>query len=147
VVRARTKGFRAALKEAGESLPERRVVAGDWTYDGGWSATHRLLDADPSVTAMFVHNDTMAVCAFKALHERGLRLPADCSVVGCDDLSFAGYLVPPLTTVRIPFQETGEQAAALLVDRIGGKEIPIRNLLPVELIIRESTSPPGQSSP
>lgn len=147
VTRARTRGFRGALKEAGHALPERRIVEADWTYHGGWAATHQLLDTDPSVTAVFVHNDTMAVGALKALHERGLRLPADCSVVGCDDLSFAGYLVPPLTTVRIPFQETGERAATLLVDRIGGKEIPARNLLPVELVVRQSTSPPGQSSP
>ena len=142
VVGSRMRGFRAALREAGEPLPERRIVEADWTFDGGHAATHRLLDTD-AVTAIFVHNDAMAMGALKALHERGLRLPADCSVVGCDDLSFAGYLVPPLTTVRIPFQETGERAATLLVDRIGGKEIPLRNLLPVELIVRESTSPPG----
>lgn len=139
VVQARMRGFRAALRAANVTLPERRIVEGDWTYGGGWAAAHRLLDADPAVTAIFVHNDTMAVGVLKALHERGLNLPADCSVVGCDDLSFAGYLVPPLTTVRIPFQETGERAAALLVDRIGGKEIPARNLLPVELVVREST--------
>jgi LacI family transcriptional regulator len=143
VVGSRMRGFRAALRAAGEQLPERRIAEAGWTYDGGWAATHRLLDADPTVTAVFVHNDVMAMGALKALHERGLRLPADCSVVGCDDLSFAGYLVPPLTTVRIPFQETGERAAALLVDSIGGKQIPIRDLLPVELIVRESTSPPG----
>jgi LacI family transcriptional regulator len=142
VVQSRTRGFRAALEAAGEPLSERRVVEADWTYDGGWAATHRLLDADPTTTAVFVHNDVMAVGALKALHERGLRLPADCSVVGCDDLSFAGYLVPPLTTVRIPFQETGERAATLLLDRIGGKRIPTRDLLPVELVVRGSTSPP-----
>jgi len=139
VVRARMRGFQRAL---GEKLPESRVAEADWTFEGGWTATHRLLDADPTVTAVFVHNDTMAMGAFKALHERGLRLPADCSVVGCDDLSFAGYLVPSLTTVRIPFQETGERAATLLVDRIGGKAIPERNLLPVELVVRESTCVP-----
>jgi len=143
VVRARMRGFETALRAAGEPLLEQRVAEADWTFAGGHAATHRLLDADPTVTAVFVHNDTMAMGALKAMHERGLRLPADCSVVGCDDLSFAGYLVPPLTTVRIPFQETGERAATLLVDRIGGKEIPERDLLPVELIVRESTSPPG----
>jgi LacI family transcriptional regulator len=71
-----------------------------------------------------------------------MELPAACSVVGCDDLSFAGYLTPPLTTVRIPFQETGERAATLLLDRIGGQQIPARDLLPVELVVRESTSSP-----
>lgn len=139
VVRRRTRGFREALRAAGQPLPERRIAEADWTSDGGWAATHRLLDADPTITAVFVHSDVMAMGALKALHERGLRLPADCSVVSCDDLSFAPYLVPPLTTVRVPFQETGERAATLLLDRIGGKEIPDRELLPVELVIREST--------
>jgi LacI family transcriptional regulator len=147
VVGSRMRGFRAALRAADVPLPERRVAEADWTYDGGWAATHRLLNDDPTVTAVFVHNDVMAMGALKALHERGLRLPAECSVVGCDDLSFAGYLVPPLTTVRIPFQETGERAAILLMDRIGGKQIPTRNLLPVELVVRESTAPPRHSSP
>jgi LacI family transcriptional regulator len=144
VVQSRMRGFRAALEAAGAPLPEWRVVEADWTYAGGWAAAHRLLDADPAVTAVFVHNDVMAVGALKALHERGRRLPADCSVVGCDDLSFAGYLVPPLTTVRIPFQETGERAATLLLDHIGGKRIPARDLLPVELVVRGSTSPPQE---
>ncbi|WP_173132548.1 LacI family DNA-binding transcriptional regulator [Kibdelosporangium persicum] len=142
VVRRRTRGFRDTLRAAGRPLPERRIAEADWTYDGGWAATHRLLDTDPAITAVFVQNDVMAMGALKALHERGLRLPADCSVVGCDDLSFAAYLVPPLTTVRIPFEETGERAATLLLDRIGGKQIPTRNLLPVELVVRESTTSP-----
>jgi LacI family transcriptional regulator len=142
VVRHRMRGFREALRAEGRPLPERRIAEADWTYDGGRAATHRLLDADPAITAVFVHNDVMAMGALKALHERGLRLPADCSIVGCDDLPFAAYLVPPLSTVRIPFQETGERAAALLLDRIGGKHIPARELLPVELVVRESTSSP-----
>jgi LacI family transcriptional regulator len=142
VVQRRMRGFRAALHTGGHPLPERRIAEADWSFEGGWAATHRLLDADPTVTAVFVHSDVMAVGTLKALHERGLRLPADCSVVGCDDLSFAGYVVPPLTTVRIPFQETGERAATLLLDRIGGNPIPARELLPVEFVVRESTGPP-----
>ncbi len=140
VVRSRHKGFQAALQD----LDQRRVVAAGWTHEGGRTATHRLLDTDPTVTAVFVHNDVMAVGALRALHERGRSVPADCSVVSCDDLSFAAYLAPPLTTVRIPFQETGERAATLLLDRIGGQPIPTRNLLPVELVVRESTGPPPE---
>jgi LacI family transcriptional regulator len=144
VVLARMRGFRAALREAGHPLPDRRVTEADWTHEGGWAATHRLLDAAPEITAIFVHADVMSVGVLKALHERGRRVPANCSLVSCDDLSFAEYLVPPLTTVRIPFQETGERAATLLLDRIGGQSIPARNLLPVELIVRESTGPPPE---
>ncbi len=142
VVQSRMRGFRAALREAGESLPARRVVETDWTHSGGHEATHRLLDAAPELTAVFVHSDTVALGARRALAERGLRVPEDCSLVGCDDMSFAAYLVPGLTTVRVPFHETGEWAAKLLLDRIRGEQIPSRNLLPVELVVRASTGPP-----
>jgi len=143
VVQSRMRGFRAALREAGETLPIRRVMEADWTHAGGFVALHRLLDAAPEITAVFVHNDVMAIGVLRALAERGLRVPADCSLVSCDDLPFAGYLLPALTTVRLPFQETGTRAAQLLLDHIRGQPIPARNLLPVELVVRASTGPPS----
>jgi LacI family transcriptional regulator len=143
VVQSRMRGFRAALREAGETLPIRRVMEADWTHEGGFIATHRLLAAAPEITALFVHNDVMAIGALRALAERGLRVPAECSLVSCDDLAFAEYLVPALTTVRLPFQETGDRAAQLLLDHIRGQQIPARNLLPVELVVRASTGPPS----
>jgi LacI family transcriptional regulator len=142
VVRSRMRGLRSALREAKLTLPPRRIVEADWTHAGGYQGTLRLLDADPGVTAVYVHNDAMAVGALKALHERDRRVPADCSLVSCDDLSFAAFLVPALTTVRVPFAETGELAATLLLRRIAGDPIDDRNLLPVELIVRDSTGPP-----
>ena len=142
VVQSRLRGMRSALREAGRSLPAKRVAESDWTHAGGYQGTLRLLDADPGVTAVFVHNDVMAIGALKALHERGRRVPADCSLVSCDDLTFAAYLVPPLTTVRIPFADTGQLAATLLLRRIAGEPIEDRYLLPVELIVRDSTAPP-----
>jgi LacI family transcriptional regulator len=143
VVQSRMRGFRAALRAAGETLPVRRVMEADWTHEGGFIATHRLLAAAPEITAVFVHNDVMAIGALRALAERRLRVPADCSLVSCDDLAFAEYLVPALTTVRLPFQETGDRAAQLLLDHIRGQQIPARNLLPVELVVRASTGPPS----
>jgi LacI family transcriptional regulator len=142
VVQSRMRGLRSALREAGLTLPPRRIVEADWTHAGGYQGTLRLLDADPGVTAVFAHNDAIAVGALKALHERDRRVPADCSLVGCDDLSFAAFLVPALTTVRVPFAETGELAATLLLRRIAGDPIDDRHRLPVELIVRDSTGPP-----
>jgi LacI family transcriptional regulator len=141
VVKSRMLGFRAALQKAGVRVPAKRVVEADWTYAGGYTAMRQLLTADPTITAVFAHNDIIAVGALKALHEHGLAIPADCSLVGCDDLPFAGYLVPPLTTVHVPFQETGERAAMFLLDLIRGGSIPRRELLPVQLVVRESTAP------
>jgi LacI family transcriptional regulator len=142
VVRSRMSGFRAALQDAGHRVAARRTIEADWTHAGGYEALHRLLDAAPELTAVFVHTDVMAIGALKALQERGVRVPDDCSLVGCDDLSFAAYLIPALTTVRVPFLETGERAATLLLDRIRGQPTQRRELLPVELVVRASTAPP-----
>lgn len=146
VTRSRLQGFRATVREAGQRLPLRRVVEADWTPAGGHDATHRLLDADPAVTAIFVQTDLMALGAVRALSERGVRVPDDCSVVGCDDHPTAAFLTPPLTTVRLPFEETGARAAALLLHLIREQAVPPLELLPVELVVRASTCPPPGAS-
>lgn len=137
----RSSGFRTALHDAGVPLPPSRVVEADWTAQGAHEATHRLMSSDPKTTAIFAHNDVMAMGVLRALADRGVRVPEDCSVVGCDDMPFAAHLVPALTTVRIPFDETGARAAELLLDRMAGATIPRRELLPVRLIERQSVGP------
>lgn len=125
----------AALEESGCDLVEE----GDWTTAGGYLATMRLLDRVPGLTALFVHNDYMAMGAIRALYERGLRVPEDVAVVGCDDAPMAAYTVPSLTTVRVPFEDTGRLAMALLLRVVGGEPPPTTStLLPVELVARAS---------
>jgi LacI family transcriptional regulator len=92
------------------------------------------------VTAIFVHSDAMAVGVLSEIAAVGARVPADIAVVGCDDLPFAEYLVPALTTVRVPLAQTGEQAVELLLAAIAGQpDPPGPVILPVELIVRAST--------
>jgi LacI family transcriptional regulator len=96
------------------------------------------------ITAIFVHSDMMAMGVLSALFRAGRRVPQDVAVVGCDDIPFAEYLTPPLTTVRVPLAETGRQAVDLLLRSIAGEQVPERPpLLPVELIVRASAAPPG----
>ena len=145
VVRTRQRAFRGALNEAGARLPQQRAVGADWSRAGGYRAVHALLDADPAVTAAFVHSDAQAVGALKALHDRGVRVPDDFSIVSCDDMPFAAYTVPALTTVHVPFDETGAAAATLLLRRMRGEQVPARNLLAVHLVHRGSTGPPRRA--
>jgi LacI family transcriptional regulator len=144
VVRSRHRGFREGLWQAGQRLARRYVAEADWTLAGGHAAAHRLLDTEPSVTALFVHSDVMALGVLHALQERGRRVPDDCSVVGCDDLDVSPYLSPPLTTVHVPFEETGEQAATLLLQRMRGDTPAKQVLLPTRLVVRSSTAPPRE---
>lgn len=141
VAQSRHRGFRTALLAAGVRLPTSLVVSADWTSGGGYLAANRLLEVDPSITAFFVHNDVMAVGVLRALHEHGLRVPQDCSVVSCDDLPVASYVIPSLTSVHVPFHETGDRAARLLLQLIRGEATPRQVLLPTHLVVRQSTAP------
>jgi LacI family transcriptional regulator len=142
VVRTRLRGFRTALAAAGIDLPQGNVEVADWTADGGYLAAGRLLDRNPAITALFVQSDTMAVGVLRLLADRGVRVPEQMSVIGCDDLPLSRLLVPSLTTVAVPFVETGSRAAAVLLDLIAGRDVPRRQLLPVTLVSRASTGPP-----
>ena len=135
----RLRGYRAALAEAGVEFDPALVESGYWEADGAYEATLRLLDRTPGITAVYAQNDTMALGVLSALHERGLVVPEDCAVVGCDDIPIAAHAIPPLTTVHVPFFETGETAVRLLLDRISGEESrPRPVLLPVRLVRRVS---------
>ena len=139
VTSLRLKGYRMALKDAGVEFDPALVEGGYWEADGAYEATLKLLDREPGITAVYAQNDTMALGVLSALHERGLGVPDDCAVVGCDDIPIAAHAIPPLTTVHVPFFETGETAVRLLLDLIaGGETRPRRVLLPVQLVRRAS---------
>jgi LacI family transcriptional regulator len=148
VTRSRLHGYEDALREANLETPEDLVAEGDWTPKGGAAATRLLLERSPTITAVFVHSDVMALGVLSALFKAGRRVPQDVAVVSCDDIPFAEYMTPPLTTVRVPLAETGRAAVGLLLRSIAGEQVPERPpLLPVELIVRASTAPPGNAAP
>lgn len=139
VVRSRLRGYQAMLRAAGLQADDTLVVEADWTPDGAAAATGLLLQRVPDVTAIFVHNDTMAIGVLSAVAKTGRRVPDDLAVVSCDELPFAEHLTPALSTVRVPLAETGERAVELLLQSVKGEPVPTQPvLLPVELIIRES---------
>lgn len=145
VTLSRMAGCHRAFREAGLHAGEQRVQEGDWTIGGGYDATLRLLERVPDVTALFAHNDYMAIGAVRALHERGRRVPGDVAVVGCDDAPPARYTVPALSTVRVPFEDTGRIAMSQLVALIDGAPAPRHStLLPVALVSRESCGCPSE---
>ena len=139
VTAQRLKGYRTALTDAGVVFDPALVEGGYWEADGAHEATMKLLDREPGITAVYAQSDTMALGVMSALHQRGLGVPDDCAVVGCDDMPIAAHAIPPLTTVHVPFFETGETAVRLLLDLIAGEETrPRRVLLPVRLVRRDS---------
>jgi DNA-binding LacI/PurR family transcriptional regulator len=137
---ARLRGYRRALEEANVAFDVELVEDGGWDISGGRAATHRLLGRRPDLTALFAQNDLMAIGALSALREAGRQVPEDCAVVGCDDIDMASYTTPPLTTVHVPFYETGAEAMRLLLGMVSDGATSERNVvLPVHLIVRGSS--------
>jgi DNA-binding LacI/PurR family transcriptional regulator/spermidine/putrescine-binding protein len=138
---ARLEGYREALAAAGIEPEPGWVAEAAFDAASGRREMSGLL-ARGDLTAVFVASDVVAFGAIAAIREAGLRVPDDVSVVGFDDIPLAAFFDPPLTTIRLPAYELGRAAGAALLDRIHGREVNARTVLPTELVIRSSTAPP-----
>jgi DNA-binding LacI/PurR family transcriptional regulator len=137
----RFAGYREALQKAGLPFVPELVAHGDGKAEGGAPAMSRLLALASPPTAVFCYNDVTALGVLHAIHVRGLRVPADISIVGFDDLFFAPYTQPPLTTVRQPRKKMGQMAFESLLKLMSGED-PAEIKVPAELVVRESTAAP-----
>jgi DNA-binding LacI/PurR family transcriptional regulator len=132
----RARGWRDEL--AAHRLEVGVPEVGDWSAASGYRIGSRL-DIEPG-SAVFVGNDHMSIGLFSALRERGLSVPEDVSVVGFDDVPEAGYLLPPLTTVRQDFGTLGEIIMQKVLIAIEEPESATEDTpLPTHLILRQST--------
>tara|TARA_Y100000590_G_scaffold298827_1_gene336879 strand:- start:258 stop:1301 length:1044 start_codon:yes stop_codon:yes gene_type:complete len=144
----RLAGYREALALGGLNPDGMDVLIGDYRMDSGFKLARQLLDVATQrrPTALLCANDMMAIGALEYCRTSGINVPGDVSVVGFDDVPMAPLLSPGLTTVRQPAREMGIRAAELLLDLIRGDVNQTRpNSFPVEVIVRESTSPPRSS--
>jgi len=139
---SRLEGYRAALNENEIVHQDNQVVVSDFTVEGGYEAIGQLLEQGTEFSAIYACNDQMAVGAMKALKDAGKRIPEDVSVIGFDDVEFAGLITPSLTTIRQPIAQMAEDAAKLAVRLIEGKtNLPVQPLYSPTLIERESVAP------
>jgi LacI family repressor for deo operon, udp, cdd, tsx, nupC, and nupG len=141
LTRERLRGAREAARAAG--LEAGMMVAhADYTIESGLLETGRLLERPEPPTAVFCFSDEIAVGALSACRTRGLDCPADLSIIGFDDVRYARFLDPPLTTVRQPMSRIGETAVKLLLSILDGKATGLERVaLPHELVVRASTGP------
>lgn len=94
-----------------------------------------------------VGNDTVAIGAISAIAESGLRVPDDVAVIGFDDIPLARFIVPPLTTIRVPVEDMARRAGGMVMRLIEGEELgEHRVLLPTELVVRHSCGASGADS-
>ncbi|QRF24148.1 LacI family transcriptional regulator [Alicyclobacillus sp. TC] len=116
----RLEGYRRAILHFGIGYSESFVTSGNYRFDGGYAAMQELLKRQPinQLTAICTASDEMAIGAMRCLHDHGLSVPDDMSVIGFDDLQIARMVIPSLTTVMQPFEEIGEQVVRALLQRI-----------------------------
>jgi LacI family transcriptional regulator len=134
----RILGYKDALLSAGIRIDDRLVRYGDFDPASGYRQMRSLL-ADRSFTAAFVASDNVAIGGKAALREAGLRIPEDISLVGFDDIPWAQFADPPLTTVHLQAQELARRACLVLMDLLKGKEPEMkRQIVDTQLVVRKS---------
>ena len=139
----RMAGYLESLEAAGIEFDKSLVAEGDFTTWSGLNSAKQFCAMQNKPTALFCMNDEMAIGAIQTLKQHGLRVPEDISVTGFDDISYARYCDPSLTTVTQPAEEIGKLAMDMLLRLIEGEELAQEeNVLPAEFVIRKSTAVP-----
>lgn len=136
----RRQAWEQALADAG--LPATTVVESDFSAAGGAQATRELLARAEKPTAIVYANDLMAIAGLSVALEFGIAVPAQLSVTGFDNTDLAGYVTPPLTSVRTDPYGWGRTAAEALLDLIAGNTVDDIPVPPAQLVVRASTAAP-----
>lgn len=142
-VRYRT--FIRSSKRLGLNVDRQMVVnARDYTESAGQRAFKRILERKKDFTAVLTANDLLALGCYDGIRACGLKCPDDISVTGFNDMPFVDRFDPPLTTLHIPLDDLGVQAAQLLLERIRQPDAPVKQLrLEPRIVVRGSTAPPA----
>lgn len=135
----RKEHFERIMREHGLFRPEL-VRTNGWSSSDGYRMMTDLLSGPIRPTACFAASDPLAIGALRALHEHGIAVPEQMSIVGFDDIEMAAYVQPPLTTVRAYPEQMGKAAVQLLAERFEGREAPSHSIIGTQLVVRSSTA-------
>ncbi|MFC7322510.1 LacI family DNA-binding transcriptional regulator [Halobacillus campisalis] len=139
VASIRNQGYVDAMQQFGLPIKDEWVKFGDFFEESGYEAMKEILQTEELPQAVFAASDMMALGALKAIKEKGLSVPEDIQLIGCDDIEACRYSDPPLTTVKQDKQKLGKLAATMLNDLI----LDHNDIRPVkvdpELVIRSSS--------
>lgn len=138
----REKGYIESLRDHNILLDPALISQGSFSHRMAHHSINQMIKSGSPFDAVFAGDDEAALGVLLALCEAGLRVPEDVAVVGFDDQSFSSTLLPPLTTVRAPIQEVGQQAVQLLLRKMQGEDVNTHLVLPTELVLRQSCGCP-----
>ncbi|WP_025821602.1 LacI family DNA-binding transcriptional regulator [Shewanella marina] len=135
-IKDRLHGFEQALTD--KQCPIATVMTGDFSYQSGYQAMSQLLNLSPRPTAVFCHNDLMAIGMQNAAHDLGLHIPRDLAVIGYDNINAAEIAYPPLTTIDLSLTELSDQAVQGMINKIehGVQDVTIS--ISPSLVVRKS---------
>ncbi|WP_298849078.1 LacI family DNA-binding transcriptional regulator [uncultured Ruegeria sp.] len=141
---ARRQGMMDERTSLGLPASSEHIIRGDFSLDSGHAAARRILAMAERPTAVFCSADMVAFGLIAGLEAGGLKVPHDISVVGFDDIEMAEFSIPALTTIRQDRNVLGRRSAEALLQRLANPNTPrtTEPLVPVELVIRDSTAPP-----
>ena len=144
----RVRGYKRALVNSGILPNENLIRYGDFDPESGYQKMKSLLESGEKFTAVFVASDNVAIGAKSAIREAGLHVPDDISLIGFDDIPWAKYSDPPLTTIKLPAEALAQSACTLLVEMIQNNSNTDTNavILDTELVVRKSCKPLSQTS-
>ncbi len=134
----RYEGYKKAMKERKLKRNPLLEAEGDFSIESGYNAMNKILTSTQDITAVFAACDEMAFGAISCIIDHNLKVPDDISVIGYDDIRYAEYFRPSLTTVHQPIYEIGVKSVQVLLNLVQKKEIEKRNLMDASLKIRDS---------
>ncbi|WP_130859337.1 LacI family DNA-binding transcriptional regulator [Gracilibacillus phocaeensis] len=133
----RHTAFIEKMKEAGR-YKKKHVHVGDFTMSDGYHLMKEAIAKGNIADAYFIASDPMAIGVLRALREEKMAVPDEVALVSFDDVELAQFASSPLTTIHVPIETMGATGVKLLIDRIEGREIPLKVIVPTRLVIRES---------
>lgn len=119
-------------------LQTKHIHVGSFTVESGYALMKQALAQKEKADAYFCANDNIAFGALRAIHEAGLQVPSDIAIAGFNDVANGAYTFPPLTTVRVHTRFMGEEAVRSLIEQLRGRTLPIKKVVPTELVKRSS---------
>ncbi|MGF1721379.1 LacI family transcriptional regulator [Vibrio kyushuensis] len=139
ICRDRQEGLLEQLKKNGLPFQYSNMREGDFSFASGYEHGRTLLEQQDRPTAIFCHNDEMAIGVIKAARDLDIIVPAELSVIGFDNIAFGEYCEPELTTVNQPREDIGKQAMKTLLNILGDKDASLLHTPRTDLIVRGST--------
>ncbi len=133
----RYKVFHQRMENEGK-LTQEHTFIGEFTMTDGYRMMKQSIDKGNLPDAYFIASDPMAIGALRALQENDIKVPEDVAIMSFDDIEMAKFASCPLSTIHVPTKEMGISAVKLLMDRLKGRELPVKVTLPTKIVKRES---------